>query len=171
MPTTYEKCDESVERIVADVIAKYRDDLREAGVTVALLFARNGDGPAVKLHGYECAATIKITSQKDRAKGNADAEIVIDESRWSDLTDAERHALIDHELYHLEIKLDDANQIETDDGGRPVLKMRLHDAEIGIFRKIIERHGPAALDAQIAQAFIDEYGQLMLWANDPTKVG
>jgi hypothetical protein len=165
MPTTYEKCDATVEQITRDVIAKYHPDLAEAGVTVSLLFARDPESDApVRLHGYACAAKIRATSLKDRAKGNPDAEIVIDEREWIDLSDAERFALIDHELYHLEVKLDDRNKIERDDLNRPKLRMRLHDAQIGIFRAIINRHGMDALDAQIAKRFIDDYSGSVLTA-------
>lgn len=165
MPTTYEKCessDETVAKITKSVIDQYHRDLLEAGVTVSLLFARDPDSDApVKLHGYPCAAIVRITGLKDRAKGMPDAEIVIDESRWIDLTEEERHALIDHELTHLEVKLDDLNRIEFDDLNRPKLRMRLHDAQIGIFRSIVKRYGSESLDTAIAKDFINEYAPLV----------
>lgn len=157
MPTTYEKCDDSVGVIVRGVMEQYHLDLTEAGVTIALLFARNSEDAPVKLHGYPCAAVVRKTGLKDRAKGNADAEIVIDEMHWNSLNDAERRALIDHELYHLEVVLDENNAIELDDLGRPKLRLKLHDTQIGIFRTIITRHGRHALDAQIASQFIADY--------------
>ena len=171
MPTTYEKCGDEVERVVSQVVKKYHHDLKAAGVTIGLLFARNSEGAAVKLHGYPCAAVIKKNSLKDRAEGKTDATITIDEAGWDGLSEEERSALIDHELYHLEVKRDKHNKYDLDDLGRPKLNIRLHDAQIGIFKTIIERHGMDALDAQIAEKFIGEYGQLLLWAKEPETVG
>jgi hypothetical protein len=171
MPTTYEKCGEEVEAVIRKVAKKYHVDLVKAKVTIGSLFARNDDGEAVKLHGYPCAATVKKNSLKDRAEGKTDATITIDEKRWNELSEDEKDALIDHELYHLNVKRNERGDFDYDDLGRPKLTMVLHDAQIGIFKSIIERHGAAALDAQIAEKFIDEYGQLLMWAKDKTTVG
>lgn len=171
MPTTYEQCGDDVEKLVKSVINQYHHELKEAGVSISLLFARNSDGDPVKLNGYPCAAVVKKNSLKDRAEGKADATITIDEYRWNDIDAEEQRALIDHELYHLIVKRDKANAYELDDLGRPKLLMRLHDAQIGIFKSIIERHGMKSLDAQFAENFIGEFGQLLLWAKEPTAAG
>lgn len=44
-------------------------DLLKHGVLIGVLMATNPDGPAVKLHGYACAATIKVISLRERARG------------------------------------------------------------------------------------------------------
>ncbi len=171
MPTTYEKCGDDVDAIVKRVSKKFHVDLVKAKVTIQCLYARNDEGHAAKLHGYPCAAVVKKNSLKDRAEGKTDATITIDEVTWNNLSEDEKDALIDHELYHLEVKRDKVGQFDYDDLGRPKLMMKLHDAQIGIFKAIIERHGRNALDAQIAEKFIDEYGQLLLWAKEPSAVG
>jgi hypothetical protein len=163
MGTVFEKADDSVMAIMQKVANKYHGELVKAKVSVGLLMASADEGEtAVKLHGYPCAAIIKITPYKQRVHGIEDAVITIDQKSWDELDDRQRAALIDHELTHLEPKLDQGAQVKTDDLGRPKLGIVLHDAQVGIFKSVIQRHGAAALDAQIAKDFIAEYEQLLL---------
>ncbi len=171
MPTTYEKCGEEVTDLLKRVVNKYHDELKKAKVTIDCLFARNPDGDALKLHGYKCAAVVRKVGLKDRAKGMADAEIVIDEKGWEEMMEAQKIALLDHELYHLVPKKDENGHFDYDDLNRPKLKIKLHDAQIGIFKTIIERHGEDSIDAKVAEQFIDEFSQLLLWRKDPHMVG
>jgi hypothetical protein len=117
-----------------------------------------------KYHGH-------LVTEKASAAGLPDAQIIIDEIRWEDLDDAEKDALLDHELEHLKIATDQNGQPKRDALDRPKFNLAKHDAQIGIFRCVIERHGEKALDAQIAAKFVDEYGQLLLWAKDKETVG
>jgi hypothetical protein len=166
MPTTYDLAGDNVEAQMKRVMNKYHGDISDLGVTVGCLFAFNPDGPAVtKTGGYPAAAKVRIVSLKDRVAGMPDAQIVIDQTVWDKLDTAERDALLDHELQHLTPSLDKDNQPKIDDHGRPKLKMLKHDAEIGIFRCVIERHGNKALDAQIGKQFMDDWGQLLMWAD------
>jgi hypothetical protein len=176
MATTYEQCGDDVKAMVAQVMADYHPELSAAGVSVGLLMASAHDKddeliPAVKLHGYQCAATIKRISLKDRAAGKCDAEMTICAATWKDLADAKKIALIDHELEHLEVKLTKENTVDRDDLGRPKLLMKLHDHQLGIFKGVIERHAKNALDYHIAKDFTSDMGQLLLWAEDKRKVG
>lgn len=176
MATTYEKADDDVEVLVAGVMKDYHPELASAGVTVGLLMASVHDKddeliPAVKLHGYQCAATIKRISLKDRAAGKCDAEMTICAATWKDLPDAKKRALIDHELEHLELKMTKENTVGRDDLGRPKLVMKLHDHQIGIFKGNIERHAKNSLDYHLAKDFTNDIGQMLLWAEDKRKVG
>jgi hypothetical protein len=172
MATTYELADEDVVNRMQKVLRKYHGNIGILHVNVGVLMATNPEGPAVtKTGGYPCAAKVRIVSLKDRAAGMPDAQIIIDALRWEELTAVERDALLDHELEHLQPALDKDGKPKQDDLGRPKLKMKLHDAEIGIFRSVVERYGPEALDAQIAEKFIDEWGQLLMWAKDKETVG
>ena len=83
---------------------------------------------------------MKVNSEKHRAQGLPDASIVIDQDAWGDLSDQSRIALIDHELEHLERYLRAKNEPLEDDLGRPKLKVKLHDWQLGGFRSISERH-------------------------------
>jgi hypothetical protein len=151
-------------------------ELRTAGVTIDCLFADPGTDAAeeplpLKLGGYPVAAYVRRIGLKDRAKGMADAEIVIDANTWKGLAEAKRVALIDHEVTHLRVKQAKDGGVDRDDLGRPKLVMRLHDHQIGIFKDVIERHGKDALDHYVAKEFTEDMGQLLMWAEDKRKVG
>jgi hypothetical protein len=180
MPTTYEKCGDNVVSVMRRMIKEHHPDLIEADVKIQCLFANAGKDkqgnhkPAVKRQGVACSAKVRIVSLKDRAAGNADSEIILDENVWNRLSKEEREALFDHELEHLIPKREgghDGAPIETDDLGRPKLKLKPHDWEVWGFQSIVERHGKAALEFQAAQQFRDEFGQLLMWAEDKELVG
>lgn len=168
MPT-YERASEEVEHQVARIMERYHGPLDEAGVTVDILmcFAKrdaNGDpvGAAIKNSGYACMATTKIVGTKDRAKGQADSEVLLDGDRWSELSGEEQDAVIDHELTHLELSVGD-DGIRIDDLGRPKLRVRLHDHQFGWFDEIVRRHGRCSIEWQQHEQFADgSYKQLWL---------
>lgn len=159
MPTSYTRADEAAQSNLNEMLDLYHSELRDAGVTFDVIFARaarneNGDidGPAIKHGGYPAAAKVRIVSLKDRAKGNADVEIIIDEDEWETLSDARRNALIDHELEHVELVLEETKDgseavVKRDDLGRPKLKMRLHDRHFGWFDVCAQRHGSDSVEA------------------------
>lgn len=157
-----------VHEILRLMMDAYHSELADAGVTVGVLFATPGenDDYALKLHGYPCAATIKITSYKDRVLGIADATITIDETQWDDFDEAERKALIDHELQHLALQVDKEGQTKTDDLSRPKLKMVLHDWQLGGFALVASRHKAASLEAQAFKEAYHNYRQLLLFDVD-----
>lgn len=168
----YEKCPPEVSEVVSSMMEKFHGPLHEYGVTVDLLFAmpktnENGDAEdcALKLHGYQCAAIVKINPYKARVQGHADAEIIIDKEHWEETSEAEHEALIDHELEHLELKLKDG-ELVRDDLDRPKLRMRKHDHQFGWFDSVARRHGKASLEVQQFEAFRDEHGQLWLNFNE-----
>lgn len=172
MPTTYEACGDAVNELIAATIEKYYPDLLRLEATVAAVFVAKTDKEGIpetglKRNGYPAAAKIQVTPLADRARGMADAKLTIDRYSWDRLAEHARAALIDHELYHLELKVgedDDGNPIECDDLGRPRLKCRPHDWEMTGFAEVAARHGENALEVQAVKAFRAEYGeQLRLW--------
>lgn len=138
---------------VAHLNKLFHPDLIAAGVTFDLLsVATDGDGPALTLHGVEADAIVSTTNVKQRAKGAADVEIVFDEAKYLFMSDAEKDALVDHELEHVELKRDaKTNSVKLDCRGRPKIKMRPHDAEFGWFTSVAERHGEASGEIQQAR--------------------
>jgi hypothetical protein len=162
MPTTYNRADlgEEIYQVAEAVISREGSlkDIREAEVTYDFLMARNPEGPAVKLHGYDCTAIIKINSYKDRVQGKADCTIVVDESEWDRMGREEREGLLHHEFLHLEVVRDKTKDKKTgavtvhgpktDDAGRPKLKMRLHDFQVGIFKETAEKYRDKSVDVQ-----------------------
>lgn len=149
----YEKAPAEVGQIVERMMDRYHPQLRDAGVTVAQLLAfpstdESGDskGPAIKHQGYQAQAVIKIIGLKERTDGRADAELVIDGENWPLLSGEEKDALIDHELEHLELKLDKDGLLVRDDLERPKLVIRKHDHQFGWFDSIVRRHGRDSLE-------------------------
>ena len=162
----------AVSDVFARMMRKHHAPLVSAEATIRLLFAKgDGDSHPVKAHGYPALAVCRVLSGKDRACNQPDAEVVIDAGAWDKLTADQRDALADHELQHLEVAVDDAGKTKIDDYGRPVLRLRLHDHEIGLFTSIIERHGVAAPEAQsIRRLFGDAARQLLLPFTEPEPV-
>lgn len=165
MAATYSKDRGEIGKIVSEVLIAHHSDLDEAKVKIGVLLAYPGEDDElgfqpVKLHGYPCAAVIKINSAKNRLEGLPDATITIDANHWKEeLDDDGRAALIDHELTHLEVCRDKEGHIKSDDAGRPKLKMRLHDIQLGVFRAIIKRYGVNSIDGHVIKTVVDEYGQ------------
>lgn len=149
--TVYEKADEKVLSVVEELVNKYYPELKDAGVTIDVLIATNEKSNAVTLGGYKCAAVVRVTKLKDRVKGIADAEIVIDGEAYDGMTPNRKRALIDHELHHLEIQYDDkTGEIKRDDQHRPKLKLKKHDYHFGWFTIIAERYGLDSIEVQQA---------------------
>lgn len=163
MSAALEKCDSEILEIVARMISANHPPLAKARVRIDCLFAfeEEGEGPAVMLHGYPCAAVVRKVSYKNRVMGRGDAEIVIDREWWESATARQRDALIDHELTHLEIPLDKYGEIKRDRAGRPRLHMRLHDWQLGGFEVIARRWAKDAAEVAMANDFMDRFGQFV----------
>lgn len=155
MPKTLVEAGDTVEANASRVIQKHFPDLTAAGVTVSYWFANNATGPALRHNGYPAAALVKITSYENRVKGVADATVEIDERHWQAATTDERDALLYHELNHL-IPVEETNddrraetgKWRTDDLGRPKLRMRKHDWQMGGFWGTIEHYQENAVELQ-----------------------
>lgn len=156
------------------MMAEHHPDLVAAGVQVAYLFAfgkRNEDGeltgPALKLRGWPCRAIVKINSHQDRVEGKGDVTIKVDGDEWPIWDDGERASTLDHELQHVIAVQNRKGVFKEDEGGRPVLKMRLHDFEYAGFAEIAKRHGDASQERRQAAHLVDKYGQLLFaWGDD-----
>jgi hypothetical protein len=138
MPT-YRKADDLVP-LAQKAMQKYHPRLAEAGVTVEVLTVHSEVSPALRHHGYPAAAVVKVMSQKDRAAGSADARLLVDAEKWAGMNASQRTALLDHELTHLELVKDEEGEVRTDDCGRPKLRVRPHDFELGGFEEVVSRH-------------------------------
>lgn len=149
----YAKAGAAINELTQTLIDRYHPDLKESEVTFLVLFAygktdEEGEviSPAISAHGYPAAGKCKITAHKDRVAGVADFQIILDGDRWNDWTERQQESLIDHELMHIEVRRDEEGGVMSDDGGRPKLKYRPHDAEVGIFLAVVERHKEDSLD-------------------------
>jgi hypothetical protein len=165
----FERAPAEADLIVGRMMERYHPQLRDAGVTVDCLFAfattdENGDtiGCAVKLHGYACKAVVRVLSLKDRTVGRADVEILIDGDNWDTWSEAEKDALIDHELEHVELRTDKDGLLIRDDLDRPKLRLRKHDWQFGWFDSIARRHGHASGEVQQFEQFKESHRQTWL---------
>lgn len=153
-----------VRKMITDIRAKSYKDLDGAEVTITsiMAYAKKDDqgkpmGSAIKVNGYAALATIQVTSHKFRIAGLADAIMTIDGDRWESLSIEDQESMIDHELYHLMVKLDSQGFVEGDDSGRPKLKIREHDWQTGGFAEIARRHGANSHEVQQLKAIQEEY--------------
>lgn len=168
MPT-YEPADNTVYELATDILNRYESHspLVKSGVKFDLVFAHpsvdeNGEptGDAIKKHGVKALGLCRIINLKDRTMGRGDVEILLDHDWWNNEASAQQQvALLDHELHHAEVKMKDG-QPKRDNLGRPLIKLRKHDVEIGWFDIIALRHGKHSQERIQAKKLSDEVGQL-----------
>jgi len=154
---------------VAHLKKLFHAPLFEAGVRIDVLTVADEDGDSCLEHqGYPAGAVVRIVGSKDRVKGSGDAEIVVDEPTYMQLTDASKDALLDHELQHIELKIDaKKNRVKLDENGRPRLGLRKHDYQFGWFHDIAARHGAASIECrQATTLFLAEKQTLFAFAMD-----
>lgn len=141
---------------------QYHPELFNLEVTVDCLIAygtRNETGfltsPALTKNGVQCAGLVRITNLKDRVKGMADVEMLIDGDQLDDWNREELSAIIDHELTHVELNTDKEGNPRGDDIGRPQLKLRKHDYEFGFFNSVARRHGESSAECRNCRQWLE----------------
>jgi hypothetical protein len=87
-------------------------------------------------------ARIRKLSDREREVAPYDADIEINRDVWHshDFSDADKVTLLDHELCHLRVVLDDEGFPQRDTRDRICYRIRKHDVEE--FHEVAERHGP-----------------------------
>lgn len=159
---TYSQASADLLKRIERMQAEHHPDL--AKVTIGALFVFDDEKTSesvLKHQGYPAAATVRITSLKDRALGIADAVIVVDRAHWGSLNAAQMNALIDHELEHLGTVLDtDTGKPKFDGMDRPKLAMRQHDHQLGWFDGVARRHGEASPEICQARQLLEQTKQL-----------
>lgn len=155
--TAYTLAPDELKETLAAVMDEFHPHLRDAGVLVDVLLAfaqtdANGDanGPAIRLYGHACYATIRILGLKDRVAGRGDAEMVVDGDQCETWPEEQLRAILDHELTHLELKVSDKGSVCRDDIDRPLLRCRQHDRQFGWFDCVARRHGAHSIEVQQA---------------------
>jgi hypothetical protein len=151
MPTSYQKAPNAIHAMVEKAMEQYHPELVAAHVTIDTVIVDRFDKDeqsirALKRSGYPIDAKIGVTSLQDRARGIADAKLMIDGLEWNKATDRQRVALIDHELEHLDLiplkptkKEPNRSGPKYDDLGRPCLRIRPHDWQLAGFKDVAER--------------------------------
>lgn len=159
MPT-FQRAHKDLKELLDTLIDKYHPDLRENDVHIDLLWAY-GDrddndelkNNAITHNGYPAAGLTKIMPLKDRVAGRGDVEILLDHDQWEALNPRSQAALLDHELEHITLTN------ERDDSGRPKLKLKKHDYQLGWFKEVAMRHGDHSMERIQARTAWSESGQ------------
>lgn len=176
--STYEKCPADVRELAESILGEFDSHAPIVAhkVKIDFLFARasvdeGGDpkGFAIVHHGIRTYGLTRKIPTKERAMGRGDAEVMLDGDWWEDATEAQKRALLDHEMHHIEVDLDEDGGLKRDDLKRPKLKLRKHDVEVGWFAVVAGRHGSASIEIQQAKVLMDSYGQLFWPSIDMPK--
>jgi hypothetical protein len=169
----YSKAPSEIHDRVKHLIKCFHSELHDAGLRVDILSVSDDDpdGTPLTLNGYSCYATVKVLDSKQRAKGAGDVEIVIDEAAYLTMPDPRKDALLDHELYHVELRKNKKGRVKLDEHGRPKCGMRKHDYQFGWFTEIATRHGAAAIEVkQATQMFLAEKQTLFAFISEPAAI-
>jgi hypothetical protein len=171
MPT-FQRAPKSVSDLANEILCEFptHKSLLDAKVKIDFVFAYadedehgNPKNSAISHGGYPALGVARIVKLKDRALGHGDAEITLDANWWKaqvgDTGKNLQRALLDHELHHLDVKLDKMGRVEFDDIRRPMLKMRKHDFQFGWFNIIAQRHGAASQEQVQASLMMSQAGQ------------
>lgn len=160
MSKSYQQTNE-LDAMIAKLIEEkpYHKDLHVTGATVQVLFYHGGDIAPLTHRGVTCFACIELVPLKYRTLGLLDATIIIDWEQWKTMDELRQIALVDHELYHLQIKKLKDGSNATDDLGRPKMFMRPHDIEIGWFVEIAKEHKEASIEVMQATSMATTYRQ------------
>jgi hypothetical protein len=122
--------------LLDELVKAHHQDLREARIALGWCLNWKPD-----VDGIVTLGKCKKASDLDRELAAFDFVIMLRRSFWLDLrvTDAQRAALLDHELCHAALKLDEKGEPIEDERGRKVYRVRKHSIEE--FTEIVERHG------------------------------
>jgi hypothetical protein len=169
---TYSNPSSDLLATIERMASAYHDELVQVTVGALFVFDDEDGVPCLKHQGYPAAAVVRITPVRDRALGIPDAIITVDRATWQTLTAPQKDALIDHELEHLELVLDEeTGNPKYDALERPKLRMRKHDHQLGWFAEVARRHGEASCEVRQARQLIEATGQLYFdfatWAEEP----
>lgn len=169
MPT-YQKAPPEINELANDILCQFETHqaLLYARVKLDFVFAfgdvdeDSGEkvNDAITVRGRRVYGEARKIKLKDRAMGRGDAEICLDGDWWNyEGTPAQKRALLDHELHHITPKVDKAGNVKLDDLGRPEIKLREHDVEVGWFSVIAARHGEDAMERIQAKNIHERFGQ------------
>jgi len=121
--------------LLRELVAAHHAHLAEAKIALAWRLGAKPDKD-----GRVVLGLCKKASDLDRELKDLDFVIVLNAEHWDKFSDAQRAALLDHELCHAQVELDEASgEPRTDARGRTVYRVRGHDLEE--FREVVERHG------------------------------
>lgn len=142
-----------LEAVAEDVIASYDEfepiqtAMREAGLRIAYAWETKPYDPLKEDIKPHTIAKVTKASPLWRHLAETDVAMQFRQAFWGPFTEAQRRAVVHHELTHIEVD-------EPDDQGRIHLSIRKHDVED--FTKTMRRFGPVIPGrAAFVKAYLD----------------
>jgi hypothetical protein len=119
-----------------DLVEEHHDEITNARIALAWALSWKPD-----VDGHVKLGQMKKASDLDRELHPFDFVCLLNAEWWQDgrVVDAQRRALLDHELCHATVKLDEDGEPARDSKDRVVYRLRKHDIEE--FSEIVARHG------------------------------
>jgi hypothetical protein len=136
-----------------DLVRAYHEPITDARIALAWCTSWKPD-----VDGRVVLGKCKKASDLDRELAAFDFVILLSRRFWrhEDVTDAQRTALLDHELCHATVSYDEAGEPVEDERGRLVYRIRKHDIEE--FTDIVSRHGCYKADLERFAAALRKAG-------------
>ena len=120
--------------VLDEMRGKWHRDIAEANIALAWRENLEADKD-----GHIVLGKCVKASDLQRELVEYDYVILLNYDAWGEFSDAQRRALMDHELAHAAPSMDEDNVIKRDERGRPVWRTRAHDIEE--FQSVVEHHG------------------------------
>jgi len=126
----------AVFEVMNELIARHHRHLTNARIALAWHMSLKAD-----VDGKLVLGKAKKASDLDREIAPYDFVIILNSDFWNEVNtnDAQRKALMDHELSHCEVALDEDGDPKEDEKGRTVWRIRKHDIEE--FTGVVQRNG------------------------------
>ena len=141
-------------RLLRELVTAHHPELLGAQIALAWCTSWKPD-----VDGIVTLGKCKKASDLDRELAAYDFIVLLREAFWTDplVTDTQRRALLDHELCHASVKLDEHGEPVEDERGRVVYRIRKHDLEE--FTAIVERYGMYTRDLETFATALDRARQ------------
>jgi hypothetical protein len=136
--------------VLDELVEQHHEDLNRTNARIALAWHK---GLKPDVDGRVVLGKCRKATDLDRELAPWDFVILLNKDWWEDrrVADAQRKALLDHELSHAAIAYDDHGEPKRDERDRYVYRTKRHDLEE--FSDVIARHGIYKRDIeQFAQA-------------------
>lgn len=147
---------EPMYEMLAELVAAHHDDLSKTNARIALAWNLSWQQD---VDGRVTLGKCKKATDLDRELYAYDFVILLNMSFWqdADVKESQRRALLDHELMHAQVKLDEDGEYAIDIRNRYVYRIRKHDIEE--FSAIVARHGTYKRDLEVFYAALKKNKQ------------
>jgi len=103
------------------------------------------------------SADVKRLTARDRDLFGFDIVVTVAAPIWKELGPRAKKRLLWHQLFAVDVEVDEASRPMKDDHGRVRVHLRKPDLAIGSFEEEIERWGPSAQERVVLKTFVRLY--------------